>query len=124
MRQNTTSLAFALVIALAGLPARAESTFYVATNGSDANPGTRGRPFRTFERAREAVRGAGQARARKVTVRGGTYEFSASLALGPLDSGTPKHRVIWEAAKGEYGRLEGGLKLPVSVWQPVEDSTT
>ena len=124
MRQNATFLACGLAIALAGLPASAETAFYVATNGSDANPGTRGRPFRTFERAREAVRGAGQTKARKVIVRGGVYEFSASFALGPQDSGTPKHPVIWEAAKGENVRLEGGRKLPASVWQPVEDSAT
>jgi hypothetical protein len=124
MRLNTTFLAFVLAIALAGLPAGAESAFYVATNGSDANPGTRGRPFRTFERAREAVQSAGQTKARKVIVRGGTYEFSASFALGPLDSGTPKHPVIWEAAKGENVRLEGERKSPASAWQPVEDSAT
>ena len=68
-------------LALAGLPARADSAFYVATNGSDANPGTRGRPFRTFERAREAVRRAGQTQARKVIVRAGIYEFSATGKL-------------------------------------------
>ena len=100
MRLNTTFLACGLAIALAGLPARAESAFYVATNGSDANPGTRGRPFRTFERAREAVRGAGQAKARKVIVRGGVYEFSASFALGPQDSGHPE-------TPGDLGSGEG-----------------
>ncbi len=113
-----------LALALAGLPAKAESAFYVATNGADADAGTRGRPFRTFERAREAVRGAGPTKARKVIVRGGIYEFSGSFILGPQDSGTPKRPVIWEAAKGESVRLEGGRKLPASAWQPVEDSAT
>ncbi|MCX6926702.1 MAG: right-handed parallel beta-helix repeat-containing protein, partial [Verrucomicrobia bacterium] len=112
-----------MAIALAGLSAKADSTFYVAPNGSDANPGTRGRPFRSFERARAAVRDAGQDNARKVIVRGGVYEFSATFSLGALDSGTTTHPVIWEAAKGESVRLEGGRKLPASVWQPVEDST-
>jgi hypothetical protein len=124
VRLTTTFLAFGLAIALAGLPARTESTFYVATNGSDAYPGTRGRPFRTFERAREAVRGAGKTKARAVLKRGGVYEFSASFALGPLDSGTSNHPVIWEAAKGESVRLEGGCKLPASVRQPVQESAT
>jgi len=31
--------------------------------------------------------------------------------------------VIWEAAKGETVRLEGGRKLPASAWHPMEDST-
>ena len=124
MRLNTTFLTCGLAIALAGLPARAESAFYVATDGSDANPGTRGRPFRTFERARDAVRDAGHTKARKVIARGGTYEFSTTFALGPQDSGTAKHPVIWEAARGETVRLEGGRKLPASVWKPVEDGAT
>jgi hypothetical protein len=124
MRLKTTLLAFGLASMLAGLVADAETTFCVATNGNDANPGTRGRPFRTLERAREAVRSAGPRRARQVVVRGGTYEFSASFALGPQDSGTAKHPVIWEVAKGETVRLEGGRKLPASAWQPVEDSAT
>jgi len=89
VRLNTTSLAFPLVIALAGLPARAESTFYVATNGSDAHPGTRGHPFRTFERAREAVRGTGQTEVRKVIVRG---EFTNSPPASPLARRIPAPR--------------------------------
>jgi hypothetical protein len=124
MRHTSSFFACGLALALAGLPARADSAFYVATNGSDANPGTRGRPFRSFERAREAVQRAGQTQARKVIVRAGIYEFSASFGLGPQDSGTPKHPVIWEAAHGESVRLEGGRKLPASAWQPVEDSAT
>ena len=74
MRAHTAFITCGLAIALVGLPANAESAFYVATNGIDANPGTRGRPFRTFERAREAVRGAGEASARRVIVRAGVYE--------------------------------------------------
>ncbi len=124
MRHTGRILACGLAIALAGLSASAESAFYVATNGSDANPGSRRHPFCTFERAREAVRDAGQAKARKVIVRGGVYEFSASFSLGPQDSGTPKHPVTWEAAKGETVRLEGGRKLPALAWRPVEDSAT
>jgi len=30
--------------------------FYVATNGSDTNPGTEARPFATLERARDEAR--------------------------------------------------------------------
>jgi hypothetical protein len=124
MRHNIKLMACGLAIVLASLPARAESAFYVTTNGSDANPGTSGRPFRTLERAREAVRGAEQTKARKVIVRGGIYEFSTTFVLGPRDSGTPKRPVMWEAAKGEGVRLEGGRKLPASVWQPIEESAT
>ena len=86
---------------------------YIATNGSDANPGTRGRPFRTFERARDAVRGAGQTKARKVTVRGGVYEFSASFTLRLLDSGTPKHPVIEAKVTSPSPGNTSGERSPV-----------
>ena len=124
MPQLSRFLGCGLALVLASLPALAESAFYVATNGNDADPGTRARPFRTFERAREAVWGAGQTKARKVIVRGGIYEFGASFALGPRDSGTPGRLVTWAAAPGESVRLQGGRKLPASAWQPVEDNPT
>ena len=57
-------------------------------------------------------------------MRGGIYEFSGSFILGSQDSGTLKRPVVWEAAKGERVRLEGGRKLPASAWQPMEDSAT
>ena len=124
MFYNHGLLACALALALAGVPAKAETSFYVAADGSDANPGTRAHPFRTFERARDAVRGIGSTKTRSVVVRSGIYEFPASFLLGPPDSGSPKHPVTWEAAKGEIVRLEGGRKLPASAWRPVEDSAT
>ena len=34
----------------------AATEFWVATNGIDANPGARAKPFATFERARDAIR--------------------------------------------------------------------
>ena len=100
MFYNHGLLACALALALAGVPAKAETSFYVAADGSDANPGTRAHPFRTFERARDAVRGIGSTKTRSVVVRSGIYEFPASFLLGPPDSGSPKHPVTWEAAKG------------------------
>ena len=124
MSQTTTLLLAAWRSRSPGCRQRPKETVYVATDGSDANPGTRQLPFSTFARAREVLRGAGQAKARRVIVRGGIYEFSASFALGPQDSGSAKHPVIWEAATGETVRLEGGRKLPASVWQPVADSAT
>jgi hypothetical protein len=112
---------FCFGICVLALPARADDTFHVATDGSDANSGTRRHPFRTFERAREAVRNAGQAKTRKVIVHKGAYEFPTTFSLGSQDSGTLKHPVVWEARKGEIVRLEGGRKLPPSAWRPVTD---
>src|SRR3954463_12290087 len=50
------------------------SSFYVATNGNDSNPGTQAAPWRTIQHAADTAR-AGST----VNVRGGTYEELVSL---------------------------------------------
>src|SRR6266481_9215796 len=49
---NRLILIAALSLAWSGAPAE----FCIATDGSDANPGTRAKPFATLERARDAIR--------------------------------------------------------------------
>jgi hypothetical protein len=102
--------------------AGAETVFHVAPNGSDANPGTRRYPFATLERAREAVRRADAAKARRVVVHGGSYELHSTFTLGRLDSGTESGRVTWATADGETVRLVGGKSVPSSAWQPVGET--
>jgi hypothetical protein len=99
-----------------------ETTFYVAPNGDDANPGSRRKPFATLERARETVRRAGIDRRRTVVVRGGTYEIRSTFTLGAEDSGTEANPVLWRAAPGETVRLVGGRAVPASAFRPVEDA--
>jgi hypothetical protein len=79
--------------------------FYVAMNGSDANPGTKDNPFATLARARDAARAAAADRPRRIVVRGGKY-YDVSLELGPRDSG-----LVIEAAPGEQPVLYGGRLL-------------
>ena len=60
--------------------AQAQSTsYYVATNGSDSNPGTLSRPWRTIGKATQTLQ-AGDT----VNIRGGTY----NERLIPSRSGT------------------------------------
>ena len=66
MRFSTVVLSFACVSAAFGQP---NSSFYVATTGSDSNPGTQSAPWRTVQRAADTAR-AGSI----VNVRGGIYE--------------------------------------------------
>jgi len=66
MRFSTVVLLFACVSAAFGQP---NSSFYVATTGSDSNPGTQSAPWRTVQRAADTAR-AGSI----VNVRGGIYE--------------------------------------------------
>jgi hypothetical protein len=94
----------------------ANGDFYVATTGSDANPGTAERPFATLARARDAVRQlrAGRASGRdvKVLIRGGTYVLTETLTFGPDDSAAAGHRVEYAAYPGETPVLSGGREIP------------
>jgi hypothetical protein len=92
-----------------------EADFFVATNGSDENPGSREKPFATLARARDAVRqrkAAGPLK-RGVTVllRGGTYVLNEALVFGPEDSGTAEHRIVYAAYAGEHPILSSGRQI-------------
>lgn len=68
------------------------TAFYVALDGNDSNKGTINKPFRTLEKARDAIRAL---KAKKGLPRGGVtvylregrYERAASFELGLQDSG-------------------------------------
>ncbi len=110
-----------LALALA-LVARAD--FHVAPGGSDQNPGTRGRPFASLERAREAVRASRTRMSRpagevNVWIHGGDHPRSQTLELGPEDSGTPSAPVRWRAWRNDAPRLLGGSR--VTRFVPVTD---
>src|SRR5438093_346699 len=90
--------------------------FFVATNGSDANAGTRANPFATLECARDAVRQLrqdGKPTKSGVTIwlRGGDYLRTNALELTRADSGTPERPIVWRAYKNEPVRLLGGRTL-------------
>jgi len=88
-----------------------KADFVVATDGSDAGPGTKEKPFATLSRARDAVRElkkGGQTRDLVVLVRGGTYRLKEPLVFGPEDSGTEKFAITYAAASGEKPVLSGG----------------
>jgi hypothetical protein len=97
--------------------------FYVSPTGADANSGTKGKPFATLERARDAVR-ARKTSASKVTVwlRGGDYLRTNALELSAADSGTAEAPVVWSAYRNERVRLLGGRVL--TGFEPVTDTTT
>ncbi|OGV73332.1 MAG: hypothetical protein A3K19_14365 [Lentisphaerae bacterium RIFOXYB12_FULL_65_16] len=98
-------------------------TYFVALNGNDAWSGTLPEPnaartdgpFLTLDRARDAVRAADRNLGRAVVLRGGTYYLTAPLRLGPEDSGTAQHPVVYQAYPGETVRLSGGR--PITGWQ-------
>ena len=103
------------------------NALYVAPDGSDANPGTRAKPFATLEGARDAIRALKKAGGlpeggATVVIRGGVYERKNTFALTRADSGTPDAPVVYRAARGEEVRLVGGRV--VTGWKPVADKAT
>jgi hypothetical protein len=118
---SCTRVLFAGLLAAARVGA---ADFHVATNGSDANPGTRSQPFASLERAREAarqLRREGKPPAGGVTIwlRGGDYFRTNALELGAADSGTAEAPVVWRSSEGETARLLGGRRL--TGWGPVKN---
>ncbi len=111
------------------LPTLAEPTvvLHVAPTGSDDGDGSEAKPFRTVEKARDAVRALNKSHGGTlpkggVTIRiaGGRYFVEHPLALASEDSGTEESPVVYEAETGQKPVFHGGVR--VVGWKPVADS--
>jgi parallel beta-helix repeat protein len=111
---NATADGLSRTLPLPTPNAAAGIALHVATIGNDANPGTAERPFRTLERARNAIRGLPRTQPITVLIHGGTYYLERPLHLEPRDSGTPAAPITYRAAPGETVVLSGGR--PVTDW--------
>lgn len=105
--------------------AMAADTLYVASHGSDANPGTAERPFATLQQARDEIRRRTADAplpegGMTVEVAGGTYELAQPLVLTAQDSGTATAPIVYRARGGETVKLVGGRQ--VRGWKPVTDA--
>jgi hypothetical protein len=91
----------------------ATTSFYVSPKGSDRNPGTRARPFRTLARARNAARAVPRPLHADIVVRflAGTYRLKHALRLRASDSGGNGYNVIYEAAAGAHPLISGGRRI-------------
>ncbi len=101
-------------------------SFYVDNNGNDSNTGSKKAPFKTIQRAKEAVRaliaGGGLPEGgAKVYLREGTYYIYDSLVFGPEDSGYEEGKITYTAYPGETVRLSGGKPIDQSWFRPISD---
>jgi hypothetical protein len=87
-----------LLFALVSLSSYA-TTYYIATNGLDTNPGTEGLPFKTIAKA-VSIANAGDV----IYVRGGTYTHVASIGIS--QSGTAALPCSLVAYPGERPLLD------------------
>lgn len=95
--------------------------FYVSTNGSDTNNGTKDAPFLTIEKAMEAVRNTDKTGKSGITVciEGGEYRIS-SLEFTKEDSGTAYCPITYRAYNGKVV-INGGKNLESSIFSSVTD---
>jgi Right handed beta helix region len=97
----------------AACPASNQACIYVSPSGNDTNPGTRSAPLQTLAHARDLVRGLDHDMTGDISVvlEGGAYRLTAPLQLGPQDSGTNGHDVIWTATSGATAVVSGADQI-------------
>jgi hypothetical protein len=124
MAKNRLWLCAAVLCVAACGQARAD--LYVSSDGNDANPGTKERPLRTIERARDSLRqqirdDRTQRQPLTVWIAGGSYFVDRTLELGTEDSGVEGAAVTYRTVPKAQVRLVGGRPLPPEKFKPVED---
>lgn len=93
--------------------AAAMQEFWVSPDGDDLAPGTASAPFRTLERARDAVRDLPRPLTAAVAVNlyGGLYRLEQPLVFDARDSGEAAAPIIYRAVDGEQPRLWGSVQI-------------
>ena len=93
---------------------------YVSPQGSDANDGTKNKPFATLSAAKNAVRKYAGKQLVTVHVEDGIYYLPETLTFQPEDSGTEEFPVLFKAVNEGKAILSGGTQLNLS-WKPFKD---
>ena len=103
-------------------PETFEADFYIAVDGDDVNDGSKVHPFKTFDRAKEAVRKMDKSGKHSVTVavKAGEY-FVSEILFEAEDGGSEDCPIIYKAHGGEV-ILNGGFKIPNTAFSKVTDS--
>ena len=102
--------------------AMAESAYYIATDGSDSDPGTQALPFATLEKARDTISCLALPDGGiTIYLRGGKYFRTSEFTLVANDSGTADKPVVYMAYPGEDVRIIGGVELDHSDFSLVTD---
>lgn len=110
-------LLFAALFLLGALSACQAADYYVATDGSDTNPGTKEQPWKTIQYAADTLQPGDT-----VFIRGGTYRECVQPARG----GTSEdQRITYKAYPGETPIIKGSERITnwredgMGVWRAV-----
>ncbi len=83
----------------------------VSPGGNDSAAGTLQAPFRTLERAQQAVRLVNGSHNVKVQLEDGTYRLRHPLIFTAQDGGKNGYHVRWEAVPGAHPVLSGAIRI-------------
>ena len=105
-----------------------QTVFYVSPNGNDTNDGSIASPFKTIDKARQAIRTINKTATTDIFVyiKKGTYELNTSLVFDGDDSGfnghyiryiseTPADRPLIHGGKIVTGWIQEGNKWKVNI---------
>ncbi|MEK6793808.1 MAG: right-handed parallel beta-helix repeat-containing protein [Spirochaetota bacterium] len=94
---------------------------FVAPTGSDANPGTREKPFAGIVRAQTAARAEkhkNRSEAVTVWLSGGTYRLLEKLVFTAEDAGSENAPVVYRSLAGERAVVSGGMPI-TGTWKKI-----
>jgi len=96
--------------------------FYVSPDGSDNHPGTKGKPFLTFNKAKERVSqmiaGGSKNKEIRVYFREGTYFFDRTVVLNDDQFGSGNNKIVFSSYKSEKPVFSSARKL--TGWKKAE----
>ena len=122
MLKTVAFIAFLLMSFITeGMTLSDKDEIFVSPQGSDSYAGTETRPFRTLEKARDAVRKLNHDREVIIWLKGGIYERDKVFELIAQDSGEESRPIVYRGLPGEEVRIIGGKVVPD--WEKVSDKT-
>lgn len=94
----------------------------VSPTGNDDASGTVAHPFRTLQRAQEAVRQVNTTHDVIVELQGGVYRLNQPLTFTARDGGRNGHHVMWTNAAGTHPVVSGGIRVTGwKLWNKARD---
>lgn len=99
------------------------NNIYVAVDGSDeTGNGSKTKPFKTIQKAQEAVRAASKEVATNVIIGEGTYTVTSALNFSSADSGTAEAPVTYKAEEGEKVVVSGATQITMDKISPLTEA--
>ena len=99
----------------AATPANDVVMIHVSPRGDDGGDGSAGHPYRTLEKAQQAVRAVNGGHDVVVSIGDGVYRIERPLIFTAKDGGENGHQVMWQAANDAHPVISGGVQ--VSGWK-------